>query len=117
MALPARTVGDTLKALPSIAGSPFAILAYIAVIGVWLLSYLRTACFRLLIGQISTLPEADRRKVLEAEMNTVIPPSITAEEWLRSRRQLYVTISLRAVVSRFFRTFVQATASVCMTCG
>ena len=84
---------NTLKALPSIAGSPLAILAYIVVIGVWLLSYLRTARFRLLIGQIKALPEADRRKILEAEMNTVIPQSITAADWLRSRRQLYLTIA------------------------
>jgi hypothetical protein len=84
---------NTLKALPSIAGSPLAILAYFVVIGVWLLSYLRTARFRLLVDRIKTLPEADRRRVLEAEMNTVIPQSITAEEWLRSRRQLYVTIA------------------------
>jgi hypothetical protein len=71
MALPARAVGITLKALPSIAGSHFGI------------------------------HRRDRRMASvvsedEAEMNTVIPPSITAEEWLRSRRQLYVTISLRA---------------------
>jgi|SRR5579864_2563022 len=88
-----EVVLDTLKALPSIAGSPLAILAYLVVIGVWLLSYMRTARFRLLVDKIKTLPEADRIRVLEAEMNTVIPKSITAQEWLLSKRQLYLTIA------------------------
>lgn len=83
----------TLKSLPEIAGSPLAIIAYLAVVGGWLLSYMRTARFKLLMNRIGSLPEADRKAVLATEMNTVVPAEISAEDWLRGKRQLYVMIA------------------------
>ncbi len=84
---------NTLKALPGIAGSPLAVVAYIVVIGSWVVSYLRTARFKILMDRIRALPEADRKAVVQLEMNTVLPASISAEQWLRSRRQLYIVVA------------------------
>jgi hypothetical protein len=84
---------ETLKSLPTIAGNPLAVIAYLVVIGAWLLSYFRTARFKSLIDRISSLPEADRKSILATEMNTVIPETISAEDWLRGKRQLYVVVA------------------------
>lgn len=83
----------TLKSLPDIATNPLAIVAYLVVVGAWLLSYLRAARFKMLLKHISSLPEVDRKTVLATEMNTVIPAAITAEEWLRGKRQFYMMIA------------------------
>src|ERR1700682_151082 len=83
----------TLKSLPTIAGSPLAIIAYLAVIGAWLLSHMRTARFKVLMDRIVTLPAADRKAAIALEMNTVIPEAISAEELLRGKRQFYMMVA------------------------
>ncbi len=54
------------------------------------------------MSKIEHVPRADRRAVLALEMNTVIPDSISAEDWLRGKRQFYIVsayvITLLAVL-------------------
>jgi hypothetical protein len=73
---------DTLKALPAIATHPLAIVAYILVVAAWLLMQQRTARFNALMKRLELLPPAQRKATLALEMNTVIPDSISAEDWL-----------------------------------
>ena len=80
---------QALKALPTIAVHPLAFAGYALVLGSWLIALLRTKRFKLLLDRIKDIPEQDRKYLIEREMDTILPTSITAEEWIQLRRQRY----------------------------
>lgn len=79
-----------LTALPTAASSPYAFVAYLALIATF--TYVSIAQFRLrtIARVLGTLPENDRGPLLQKEYNVLPSHGLTAEEWIRSRRQMLV---------------------------
>ena len=101
----------TLKWVPAIATHPLAVSVYVLVVGAWLLAYFRTARFKLLLERIEQVPAKDRKHVVALEMNTVIPDSISAEDWLRGRRQLYIVVAYVITLAAILTIFSLAYAN------
>ncbi|MGA7317752.1 MAG: hypothetical protein WBX22_27730 [Silvibacterium sp.] len=83
-----------VSALPTAASSPLAFAAYVLVIAAWLVIALRVKRNRQLLDHLEKLPDSDRLKALQLEMGAVqVRAGLTADQWLRSRLQLYYFLS------------------------
>ncbi len=78
-----------LDALPIIASSPLAFLGYAVTIAAWVYAVQRSQRLKLLLARLRDVPEGERTKLIQLELNEVLPPSISAEQWLRAKRQRY----------------------------
>jgi tetratricopeptide (TPR) repeat protein len=87
-----------IAALPAAATNPYAFIAYLVLIGTF--TYISIAQFRLrtIARIIESLPEKDRRPLLQKEYNVLPASGLTAEEWIRSRRQLLIFWLLIVVI-------------------
>lgn len=85
-------IGAFLKAIPAAAASPLALVAYLATVIAWTLVALRVNRFKILMERIDKLPEADRIEAIRIETGRVVPKGMTAEQYLRSRIQLFIFI-------------------------
>jgi hypothetical protein len=81
---------DVLKNLPQAAQSPIAFLAYLGVIITWGIIAWRVKRNKQLLEKIRDFPDEQKLAVVTAEMGTPIPPNLSPEQWLRSRRQSYL---------------------------
>lgn len=88
---------EALRSLPQAALNPYAFVAYLGVIIAWVVIALRVKRNRELLQRIKDVPEEQRRDLLLAEMGSPIPPHLSAEQWLKSRRQLYFFYAFIAV--------------------
>ncbi len=84
---------NLISALPEIATSPLALVGYALTIGAWVYSSVRSANLKTIIKQIAAIPETDRKSTVMAALGEVIPESISAEQWIRSKRQQYFLIA------------------------
>ena len=85
--MPENFLQVALKSIPEAAINPLAFLAYIiAVIAGGLLAK-RQWRLSAIMKRIEHIPPNDRLKLLQHEMNTILPPKISADEWIRSERQ------------------------------
>lgn len=83
-------ISSFLKSLPDAASSPLALIAYVATLVAGYLLAVRVNRNKNLLRRIDQLPPKDRRPALQAEMDTVIPTSISAEKWIELKtRKLY----------------------------
>jgi hypothetical protein len=79
-----------LAALPNAASTPLAFAAYVFVLIAWLVLAIRVKRNKQLLASLEKLPESDRIKALELEMGAVrVRSGLSANQWLRSRVQLY----------------------------
>ncbi|HLL04571.1 MAG TPA: hypothetical protein VK539_28565 [Myxococcaceae bacterium] len=79
-----------LKALPIVASSPAALVAYLVTIAAYAYSAARVVRNRGLLKHLATLPEGDRLKALEIEMGQpAVTGGISAEQWLRAKIHRY----------------------------
>lgn len=92
-----------LEALKVVATSPMALVGYLVVAAAWV--YVTTTSGRLkqITKAIKDLPERDRLVILKKEYNTTPRNGLSAEEWIRARKQLlwffaFVTTILALVV-------------------
>ena len=92
------TESEFLRLIPSAAQSPFAFAAYAICAALFVFVGARLRRIRLALRQIKHVPEGDRRRVIEAITQSVIPDSITADQWIRSNRNRYI-FELGAVVA------------------
>jgi hypothetical protein len=77
-----------LKALPTAATNPLALVAYLAAIAAWTYLGSRVRRLRVLLQSIQLIPEADRSNLLRDEMGVVnVPLGMTADQYLRARLQ------------------------------
>jgi hypothetical protein len=85
-----------LRSLPTAASSPLALLAYALTLLAAVFLATRVSRNRNLLRRIDKFPLRERRSVLQAEMETVIPKEISAEEWitLRTRRLYFFAFAL-----------------------
>ena len=104
---------SALGAIPDAASHPFALLAYLAVLLVWLIIGLRVRRNSNLINGLHHLPEGDRLKALEAEMGHVdVPAGLTATDWLERNRQQYYFIAFLALLGALVVVVVIAMVQV-----
>jgi hypothetical protein len=90
---------QVFQAIPTVATHPVAIVAYVIVIGAWLAAYFRTKRFNLLIDQVGQLPENDRKSAIRVELNRIVPATISAEQWLKAKRQQYYLVAFLVTVA------------------
>jgi hypothetical protein len=84
--------------LPEAVKSPIALIAYVAgVISVVVLA-MRVQRHKELLSKIETFPSNQRADLVRSEMGALIPPSVTASDWLRSRIHMYLFVSFMAVL-------------------
>ncbi|HSS50756.1 MAG TPA: hypothetical protein VLX28_17590 [Thermoanaerobaculia bacterium] len=82
---------SALSSLPSVATSPLAFLGYCLLLAVWLAIALKIKRHHQLLSQLHKLPPKDRIKALQDELSGVkIKSGLTPEQWIRSRRHLYL---------------------------
>ena len=86
-----------LRALPAIAGSPYALVAYAGALLAYVVLGWRVARNRNLLRSLEKVPVEDRAKLLRAEMNAVVPDSISAEDWLRGKIHRYYFLAFLVV--------------------
>jgi hypothetical protein len=92
-----------LGALKTAGTNPIALVGYLVVVAAWV--YVKTTDGRLkfIAKTIKDLPETDRLEILKKEYNTTPRKGLSAEEWIKSRKQLllffgFITTVLAIVV-------------------
>jgi hypothetical protein len=90
-----------LKAIPAAASSPYGILAFLATILSWVVVSFRVQRHKQLLQHISQFPSPDRRKVVQAEMGTPVPPDLTPEQWIKSRVHRYYFVGFIVLAGCF----------------
>lgn len=82
-----------LKALPAVATSALALVAFLTLVVAWLFLALRVRRNKHLLDALEKLPPGQRLKALQAEMGHVTPPkNFSAAQWLKwQTRRLYVS--------------------------
>lgn len=91
-------IPNFLQHLKDTASSPFAFVAYVCVVAAWV--YVIVARHRLkTIAQIlKDVPEDRRAEILLREYNTTPRAGLSAEQWIRSRKQTLFFISFLATL-------------------
>jgi hypothetical protein len=87
-----------LEALPAVATSPLALVAYLATLFVWAIIALQNRRISTVMRNIKLIPEKDRKSLLETEMGIKLPEEVSAEDWLKARRQTYLFWALLVLV-------------------
>ncbi|WP_297771566.1 hypothetical protein [uncultured Roseovarius sp.] len=90
-----------IQTLPDVAGSPLALVAYLATVSAVIFFWSRSARIKLLLSKLEKVPESDVADLIKHEMGAILPENISADEWLKSRRQsyyFYATLSILFVV-------------------
>ena len=85
-------------ALPVAASSPLALFGYLAALAASVALVWRVRRNQNLLSRIKDIPSKDRKDTLQAEMGVVLPKSISAEQWLRSRVQQYYFLGFVVLV-------------------
>ena len=79
-----------LENLPQAAQSSYAFLAYLGVIIAWVTIAWRVRRIKQVLKNIQSFPDEQKRDIILAEMQSPVPPNLSPEEWLKSRRHLYL---------------------------
>ncbi|MDR8394428.1 hypothetical protein NC796_25000 [Aliifodinibius sp. S!AR15-10] len=77
-----------INPLPSVAGSPLALIGYLATIAA-LLPHNRR--INLVLNHIKDIPEGEIEETLRNEMGVVLPSDISAKGWIKSKKHQYNT--------------------------
>lgn len=89
-------IGAFLKAIPAVAASPLALVAYLATVLAWTLIAWRVKRFQVLMDKIEKLKEEDRLEAIRIETGRVVPKGMTAEQYLRSRIHFFMFVGFLA---------------------
>lgn len=82
-----------IRAIPSAAASPLALIAYLATLVAWVIIAYRVNRFRELMSRIELLPEKDRLPAIKAEMGSVdVPRGLSGEQYLRKRIHTFIFV-------------------------
>ncbi|MBY3176996.1 hypothetical protein HFO27_20555 [Rhizobium leguminosarum] len=80
-----------IEAIPAAASSPLALVAFLAALAAWTYIAYRVKRFGILMDKIESLPEIDRRAVIEAEFrNAKIPLNLSSADYLIKQKQDYI---------------------------
>ena len=87
-----------IRAIPSAAASPLALIAYLATLVAWAIIAYRVNRFRELMKRIELLPEGDRLAAIKAEIGRVdVPRGLTGEQYLRMRIHTFIFVGFLAL--------------------
>jgi hypothetical protein len=75
-----------IQAIPIAATSPYALMAYLIAAVVFTVGGIRLRMARLLLEKIESVPRGERRRAMEISTGTVLPDSISPEQWIRNNR-------------------------------
>jgi hypothetical protein len=92
------TVEIFLRNLQAVASSPYAFAAYIAVVIAWVYIIIAQSRLKHISRSIKDLPEAERKDVLMKEYSVLPKAGLSANQWLRSRKQQLVFFGFIAIV-------------------
>lgn len=100
-------IRSALQALPNVASSPSAFVAYLLVVAAWLIIALRVKRNKELLEHLKDLPTKDRLQALRDEMGTTpLKEGFTPEQYLRSRIHLYYFIGFGMICVLILIIFV-----------
>ncbi len=91
-------MSEFLNAIPAAASSPYALVAYAIAAVLFLLAGARLRMAKLLLERIEAVPENERRRALEIATGTVLPTSISPEQWIRISRLRWTFLLLGSLL-------------------
>jgi hypothetical protein len=104
--------GDTLKpfvdALSSIKGDPLTLVAYVICVAAWVVVSLQSRKASKLFKTVRNLPEKDRLAAISLEYRTSPRAGLSAEQWIRSRKHLYLFSGFAITVLVLFALIISA---------
>jgi len=77
---------EFVRAIPAAAASPYALAAYAIAAIIFLFAGARLRLAKTLLAKIETIPPDERRRTVEIATGTVLPTSISPEQWIRNNR-------------------------------
>lgn len=86
-------LGDAIKALPTVATSPYALIGYVVTLAAWAFAMHRSVRLKVLMARLEQFPEADRARIVQLEMGEILPPHISAEQWIRARNHRHFLLA------------------------
>ena len=91
-------LAKALEALPSIATKPLAFVGYVLTLSAWVFAVSKSRRLKTILDRLTDIPESDRAKVIQLEMNEAVPSTITAEDWIRARNNRYFLVAFLALL-------------------
>lgn len=89
---------EFLQSIPSAAMSPYAFVAYAIAAILFLFAGKQLRMANLLMTRIESIPENERRRVVEIATDTMLPAHITPEHWIRIKRLRYIFTLIGSLV-------------------
>lgn len=87
-----------LAQLVTVATSPYAFVAYVVLVAVWGVVFVKVTRVRALAQAIGHVPEADRRALLEKDYGFHLQRGMSARDFLRAQRSAYIFYGLMALL-------------------
>jgi hypothetical protein len=87
-----------LSQLRSVGTSPYAFAAYIAVVAAWVYTTVARHRLNKVAEVLKNLPPKDRLKLIEQEYKTSPRSGLSAEQWIRARRQTLLLVAFLSVL-------------------
>lgn len=91
-------MSEFISAIPAAATSPYALAAYAICAVIFLLAGSKLRTVRSVLDAISQVPDEDRRGVIESVTGSILPESITADQWIRNNRNRWVFLLIGAAL-------------------
>jgi len=82
------------SSLKDVAGSPYALIAYVLIAGGWIFITFRNSRLKYISKAIKDLPESDRKSILLQEYGIYLKEGMTSEDYLKARKQTYAFVFL-----------------------
>lgn len=89
---------DFLSSIPAAASNPYSLTAYAIAALLFLFAGAKLRLAKLLLAKITSVPMAERRRVLEIATGTVLPTHISPEQWIRNNRLRWIFLLLSALL-------------------
>src|SRR5262245_20506405 len=87
-----------LKQLTTVASSPYAFVAYIALLIVWAIIVVKSRRLAAISKNLGLLPEADRKSILEKDYGFHLKQGMSAKDFLKAQRMAYLFYAFVAVI-------------------
>jgi len=89
---------EFFSSIKTAATSPYALIAYVCLLAAWVYIAARGFRLRQISKIIMAVPENDRAALLAKEYNTTPRKGLSAEQWIRSRKQMLLFLAFIALV-------------------
>jgi type III secretory pathway component EscT len=87
-------MSEFLNALPAAATSPLALTAYVVAAILFLVAGSRLRALGIVMARLELVPAHERHLVIRELTDSVVPASITPEEWLKAARLRWTMLLL-----------------------